>query len=280
VVERARRDHLGEDGEQPLIRRLMDGALKFGVAIVLILLIAGTAYWQRNNLVAMVRNTFTSARAPTAPTTPRDTAQQRAKIPDRIDQADTNNAARPQSEVPVAQRTVLYEDDPVEPAGKQYVGTVTWRTETSPPAPGQPPDRAVRADITIPDRNMQVTMILRRNTDRGLPATHTVHITFVLPPAFSNGGISEIRGMLMKQAEDTRGTSLAGLAVKVTPTYFMIGLSSASDADIQRNIQLLKDRAWFDIAIVYENGRRAILAVEKGAPGDRAFGDAFAAWQQ
>ena len=28
------------------------------------------------------------------------------------------------------------------------------------------------------------------------------------------------------------------------------------------------------------NGRRAILAVEKGAPGDKAFADAFAAWQQ
>ena len=45
-------------------------------------------------------------------------------------------------------------------------------------------------------------------------------------------------------------------------------------------MQLLKERAWFDIAIVYTNGRRAILAVEKGSPGDRAFADAFAAWGQ
>jgi hypothetical protein len=39
-----------------------------------------------------------------------------------------------------------------------------------------------------------------------------------------------IRQMLMKQAEGTRGTSLAGLAVKVTPTIFLVGLSS----DVER----------------------------------------------
>jgi hypothetical protein len=68
--------------------------------------------------------------------------------------------------------------------------------------------------------------------------------------------------------------------VKVTPTFFLVGLSSASEGDVQRNLQLLKERSWFDIAIVYNNGRRAILAVEKGGPGDRAFADAFAAWRQ
>jgi hypothetical protein len=35
---------------------------------------------------------------------------------------------------------------------------------------------------------------------------------------------------------------------------------SASDTDVQRNIQLLKENQWFDIPIVYINGSRAILA--------------------
>jgi hypothetical protein len=102
---------------------------------------------------------------------------------------------------------------------------------------------------------------------------------FTLPADFSHGGISEIRGVLMKQAEQTRGVSLTGLSVKVTTGFFLVGLS-ATDTDVQRNIQLLKERSWFDIAIVYNDGRRAILAVEKGTPGDRAFADAFAAWGQ
>ena len=57
----------------------------------------------------------------------------------------------------------------------------------------------------------------------------------------------------------------------------MIGLS-AVDTEMQRNIQLLKERPWFDVPIIYGDGRRAILAVEKGTPGERAFNEAFAAW--
>ena len=72
---------------------------------------------------------------------------------------------------------------------------------------------------------------------------------------------------------------LAGSAVKVMDGYFLIGLS-ATDTEMQRNISLLKDRPWFDVPIVYTDGRRAILAVEKGTPGERAFRDAFAAWRQ
>jgi hypothetical protein len=30
---------------------------------------------------------------------------------------------------------------------------------------------------------------------------------------------------------------------------------------------MLKERSWFDIPVVYNNNRRAILALEKGPPG-------------
>ena len=53
---------------------------------------------------------------------------------------------------------------------------------------------------------------------------------------------------------------------------------SAAEGDMQRNMKLLEGRSWFDIPIVYNNGRRAILAVEKGTPGERAFKEAFVAW--
>jgi len=68
-----------------------------------------------------------------------------------------------------------------------------------------------------------------------------------------------------------------GLAVKVTDGFFLVGLSNV-EADRTRNLQLLKERSWFDVPLVYVNQRRAIIAIEKGAPGERAFNDAFAAW--
>ena len=81
----------------------------------------------------------------------------------------------------------------------------------------------------------------------------------------------------MKSNEQARGTPLAGLAVKVTDGFFLVGLSNV-DSDRTRNTQLLKDRSWFDVPLVYANQRRAIIAIEKGPPGERAFNDAFALW--
>ena len=43
-------------------------------------------------------------------------------------------------------------------------------------------------------------------------------------------------------------------------------------------VQMLKERDWLDIPIVYTSGKRAILAIEKGPPGQRAFEEAFRAW--
>jgi hypothetical protein len=65
--------------------------------------------------------------------------------------------------------------------------------------------------------------------------------------------------------------------VKVVSGFFLFG-ASAAESDMQHNMELLNERAWFDIPIVYDNGRRAVLAVEKGAPGERAFREAFVAW--
>ena len=64
---------------------------------------------------------------------------------------------------------------------------------------------------------------------------------FTLPADFAEGGVGNVPGVLMKQNEEARGVPLAGLAVKVTNGYFLIGLS-AVEVDVQRNIQLLKER--------------------------------------
>jgi hypothetical protein len=152
-------------------------------------------------------------------------------------------------------------------------------TETVTPAPGQPPELVIRADIEVPERKLALTWSLRRNTDKGLPATHTVEIMFKLPADFPFGGISNVPGILMKQAEQTRGAPLSGLAVKVTSGFFLLGLSSV-ESEKERNVQLFKERAWLDIPVVYSNGRRAVVAVEKGVPGERALAEAFQAWEQ
>jgi hypothetical protein len=241
--------------------------------------LVGVLAWQWPNMVALYRVMRTPA-VETARDTPSSNA--RPKITDRIEPGSQSSPVPTpgtQAGAAVAQKVVLYEEDPADPNGKRFVGSAIWRTETVTSGPGQPPELAIRADVEVPERKLAMTWSLRRNADKALPASHTVEIIFKLPGDFPSGGISNVPGILMKAAEQTRGVPLAGLAVKVTNGFFLIGLSSV-EADKERNLQLLKDRAWFDIPVVYNNNRRAILAMEKGTPGDRAFTEAFKVWKQ
>jgi hypothetical protein len=269
-----------EGAEQDYARpaRSYRGLIKIVALIVIVVAIAATGYWKRQTLTSLIAGIGSSTSTPVS----RETAPTgRPKIADRIGPngaGPTSNSANAPA-ASVAQKVVLYDEDPSDPQGKRYVGSAIWRTETVSPGPGLAPELAIRADVEIPERHMRMTWSLRRNTDKALPASHTIEILFTLPADFSEGGIANVPGVLMKQDEQARGVPLAGLAVKVTNGYFLIGLS-AVDIDVQRNIQLLKDRMWFDIPIVYTSGKRAILAVEKGTPGERAFEEAFRAWGQ
>jgi hypothetical protein len=253
------------------------GLIKVAVILLVVAGIAGAVYWQRHTIGTMVAQ-FRSQPAQK----PKDATQPavRPKIADRIGQSGTTSPSTANAPAAaVAQKVVLYDEDPSDPQGKRYVGSALWRTETISPGPGLAPELAIRADIEIPERKLRMTWSLRRNTDKALPASHTIEIMFTLPADFPEGGINNVPGVLMKQNEQARGVPLAGLAVKVTNGYFLIGLS-AVDVDVQRNIQLLKERDWFDIPLVYTSGKRAILAMEKGTPGTRAFEEAFRAWGQ
>jgi hypothetical protein len=245
---------------------------KSAIAVGLVLILAGAGIVWGPKAVSAVRGLFDSSREQTVQTPQPASPGMKPKITDRVGQPSSSETL-----APVAQRVVLYDEDPSDPKGKQYVGTVVWRTEEVKGAAGKTPEIAVRADIDIPERNFKMTMSFRRNTDTSLPASHTAELTFVLPPDFDDGGVANVPGILMKSNEQARGTPLAGLAVKVTDGFFLVGLSNV-ESDRARNLQLLKERSWFDVPLVYTNQRRAIIAIEKGAPGERAFNEAFAAW--
>ncbi len=229
------------------------------LGVFLVLVLAVLLYWQRDRLHAVL------VRGPGEGT---PTLSDHAGEVPATGQIDTGHETA---------RATLYEEDSTDAQAKPQVGSVVWRTETASPGPGQPLELAIRAELEVPERHIKMTMTIRRNTDKALPATHTVEIMFNLPADFRFGGVSNVPSILMKQTERARGAPLAGLGVKVTSGVFLIGLS-AVEADRERNLELLKGRSWFDIPIVYNNGRRAILTVEKGTFGERTFKEAFVAW--
>ena len=107
------------------------GFLRALIVVVVVVLVCISAFWQRHSLMAAVRDvmSLTRSSAPPAPA-PRDASLARTKIPDRISPSGQNGLPDL-----VAQRVVLYEEDPSDAAGKQFVGTAVWKTETV--SPGQ-----------------------------------------------------------------------------------------------------------------------------------------------
>ncbi|MFC7052165.1 hypothetical protein ACFQI3_05620 [Hansschlegelia quercus] len=222
--------------------------------------------------------------APAAPAQPAN-EQQTARVEPPAAAAPAAPAATDSSSPPpsqtgplVAQRATLYEEGPNQQSGEALAGTVLWRTESVTSGQGQPLETAIRGDIEIPGRNLRATMVIRRNSDATLPASHTVEIQFDLPPDFPNAGVANVPGVVMKADESARGATVSGLSVRVTTGFFLIGLSNL-DTERSVNEQLLRDRSWIDVPILYDNGRRAVLTLEKGTPGTQAFNDAFNAWR-
>jgi len=267
------RARIGSAGERAPKRARAAAAFPFksAIAVGVVLILVGAGILWGKSLFNTVNGMFKSQPAVVEAPKDQSAPATRPKIPDRVGQPSSESVA------PVAQRVVLYDEDPSDPKGKQYVGSVIWRTEPIKASGNQKADVAVRGDIDIPDRKFKMTISFRRNTDTSLPASHTAELTFILPQDFAGGGVGNVPGILMKSNEQARGTPLSALAVKVTDGFFLVGLSNV-ESERQRNLQLLKERSWFDVPLVYTNQRRAIIAVEKGAPGERAFNDAFATW--
>src|SRR5260370_38752172 len=79
-------------------------------------------------------------------------------------QPPTAATPKDQSGPALAQRVVLYEEDPANPQGKQYVGSAVWRTEMVSPGSRVAPEVSISAEVTIPEWKSTFTWSLPRKT--------------------------------------------------------------------------------------------------------------------
>lgn len=208
---------------------------------------------------------------PSADATPTPAAPAASATPPAVAQAGQT--------IGVAQKAILYEEPIPGAPGTKLDGTVVWSFVNEPALPGEKPVPQVRGDIEIPEVGLKMRLSIHKNDDQALPASHIVEFSFDVSPSFAGKFIDAAPGMIAKQTEEARGDTITGAVAKVSDSLFWLALSGL-EQDVARNIQLLKDRPWIDIPIRYGNRRRAILTFEKGATGEKAFADAFAAWGQ
>jgi hypothetical protein len=130
----------------------------------------------------------------------------------------------------------------------------------------------------IPDAGLTLVMTIQRNLDTTLPASHTVNLVFNETAGGGGRTIQDVGLLQAKDDQNARGSPVSGLPVRVRDNLFLIGLSSLPN-DVERNTDLLLHKNWFDLALRYTSGKRAVLTFEKGSTGAQVMQNAFAAWQ-
>ncbi|HHZ09919.1 MAG TPA: hypothetical protein GX405_14195 [Rhizobiales bacterium] len=173
---------------------------------------------------------------------------------------------------------MFYEERTSSAQGSADGGSVVWSVVRESPGGDAPPEPAIRGEATIPAKDLQLRMTIRRNADQTLPASHIIELIFLTPEGFGGGGIENILRFALKETEEAPGSQLIGIPAKIADGYFLIALND-SKAEIETNLQLLSRENWIDIPVVYKSGRRALITMEKGIPGEKAFDEAIKAWR-
>jgi hypothetical protein len=186
-------------------------------------------------------------------------------------------AAAPESQpLGVAQKMILYEERLGQQSLEVKPGTVVWTLVSEPSGDG-PDEQVIRGEINNPDKGLSALLTIKRNTDASLPASHIVEIVFALPAEFDGGSIDQLQRIAMKQTEADQGTPLIAVPAKITQDFYMVALNDLEEARTA-NVDLLRNRNWIDIPLVYANGRQALITLEKGASGTEVFNQALDAW--
>jgi hypothetical protein len=189
------------------------------------------------------------------------------------------NAPGSDQALPVGQKAIFYEERTSVSEGYAENGSVVWSVTEETPGNGLPSEPVIHAEATIPQKGLMLKMSIRRNADQSLPASHIVELIFLTPEDFAGGGINNVARIAMKRSEQDTGSPLLGIPAKIDDGFFLVALSD-SRADQQANSMLMRRQSWIDIPLVYTSGRRALITLEKGVPGERIFNEALAAWSR
>ena len=141
--------------------------------------------------------------------------------------------------MPVAQRAEFYVAYPNQPEKVEHIysGTVLWRLENAGGADGGQLRPAIRGDVDFPDAKVKATILIQRNVDQALSASHTISIAL----KFLGGdvkGVSQIGNIELRRPDAQRGQPVAGIPVPINESNFLIGLMRGPAE--ARNVQLLR----------------------------------------
>ncbi len=179
--------------------------------------------------------------------------------------------------VPVGQKAVFYEEKTGTEEGTVDTGAVVWSVVQDSPGADQPAEAAIRGEVNIPDKGIQLKLTIKRNGDKTLPASHIIELAFTVPEGFQGGSVDGVQRVTFKDTEQAPGNPLVGVPANFGDGFFLIALTDEKSA-VENNLALMNRQSWIDIPLTYKSGRRALISIEKGIPGDKVFQEVFKAW--
>ena len=206
----------------------------------------------------------------------RAAGEENGKFDERLDSSEEPGKRG----LPVAQRAEMWVASLSDPnkVERIYNANVLWRLENVGGGPGEPVSMAIRGDMDAVDAGLRMTIILRKNTDPTLSASHTINILFKPGPKSPVGDVKAIGPIQMRRADAQSGEKVMGIPVPISSNYFLIGLMPGEPET--RNIQLLRSLSVIDLPLQFSDGRIATINMIKGSSGERVFAEAIDSWKK
>lgn len=132
----------------------------------------------------------------------------------------------------------------------------------------------ISAAIGIPDQGLSIVVRIEESTDPQF--SHQISALVTQSARFQDDPIAVIDNIAVKTSEEGIGAAFAG-EILTAQDLFMLALPSDNRI---LNTNRIMQSPWFDLAITYESGRRAIVSFNKGTAGDEVFAAANEAWQE
>jgi|GEM_PF-706374 len=200
------------------------------------------------------------------------------KLSERVTDAAPQNAPQSQTQAVVDtapveqnQKAVLILEAPgVENGSKRFEGNVSWRLDGINRGPSQEIIPDVRGDIDFPELKLRVSLVIYKNMDPALPASHIIQLKF--DPAADSAfvGVAQTDMIAMRQDDNAPPEYLQGIPTPVMTNYILYALTQNERA-VSTNLDTLRTRSQFDVLMMMTNNLRARIAFEKGAAGAKVF---------
>ena len=177
--------------------------------------------------------------------------------------------------VKVPHCALIYEETSALATPELTFGEVVWDAANN--IQSEQVFTGIGAAVNFQQLTFESLISIKPNLDSNLDASHIVEIKFEIPNHLNGGGIKEVNGIIVKNAEHSVGNKLLTVSSQVNSHLSWVALSKVGLAE-ERNKMLLSGISWIEFPMIFNNDKRAVITLELGASGKSVIQSILTAW--